>query len=670
MTAPYPPTLISPVRSQGTANNPVVFKLKFNAPTAEAAGGYRIMRKLLPAGTTEYLTDAGTWTGVATYRTAVASIEDGETITASTSTGWVDGSAYEWWANFKGGVAAAEVGADSDHAIFIAVTPVTPTLNVETPALDTRPALRWINTPSTRSQRSFQLAVYLKTTYDSAGFDASVPGWQAQAVWLQQAPYVASEVFRYITGADLASGIIYRPVIRVQDKFGVYSAWTAGNEFTTNFTPPPAPTVTLTPNGLLGVMAITVDAAFNLIGNNSSSFDGLDQGWINLFNSLVTLDTVNDWLVITGVGRTYGELDTAWVTYGDQDTGHTTYAAQTIVRTSVTTESQITLRKDDSYLIPVTVAQNYSMAFNAFPIGYAATGKCMIRWLTAALAQVSVSTGPNVSCPPDTWTTVTSGPFAAPATAAFAEIRLSVTTTVNQVFRVDNVAFARSDNVVWTPGGLGVDLKFIIQRRLNAGPWEYVWNATRDAPLPAQSASLTIATVNDRACPIGVPGVEYRVQVITSATGKTISSAFTTMSAPQLDAMAWWLRSYGAVVPDLRLRAITFDYGVGSSNVTHYAQNRTYGLVQESGDAAPHDVQVQAWLFDGSEYQAALDLINSKATLYVQRNIGDGFYIRVTGVTRLRQQRAASPSGGSSPRHLHTVDFNAEVVGAPAELMA
>jgi hypothetical protein len=668
MTAPYAPTLLSPVRSQGAANNPVTFKLRFNAPTAQPATTYRIMRRALPSGTLEYLTDANTWTTVDTYRTAIPNIEDGDEITITNSSGWVDGTVYEWSANFRGGT-GAETGATSDTALFISITPLVPTLNVETPALDTRPPLRWINT-TTRPQRSFQLAVYTKATYDSAGFNAADPGWQAQAVWLQDSPYVASELFRYITGADLATGVTYRPVIRVQDKFGVWSAWAAGNEFTTSFTPPTAPIVTVTPNVAEGVMDLAVNATFNLVGSDSSSFDNPNHGWINLFNSLPEHDDTNDWLLVTGVGRTFAEADTAYTTYAAWDTALGTFAQQAAARTSVTTESQITLRKDNTFLIPVTVGQNYSMIFDAFPIGYAATGKCMIRWLTAAFAQVSVSTGGNVSLPPNTWTSVPSGAFTAPATAAWAELQLSVTTVYGQQFRIDNVAFARSDSVVWSPGGLSVDLKFIIQRRQNGGDWEYVWGATRDDPLPAQNTGITVATIKDRAYPIGTGGVEYRIQVITTATGKTVSSAFTTVAATQLNASAWWLRSYSGDLADIRLRAMSFDYGEGVSNVVNYVQNKVYGRVQETGDAAPHDVSVQAWLFDKSEYEGLRALLQSKGILYVQRNIGDGFYIRVTGMSRYRQQQAVGEQGSQTPRHLHQVSFTAEVVGVPEELEA
>jgi hypothetical protein len=654
----------------GAANNPVVFTIRFNAPTSQAAGQYQIGRKLLPSGSNEYLDNAGAWQASnTTFRTAVANIEDGETITASTSTGWTDGAAYEWWANFKGGTAGTQQGPDSDHATFISITPITPTLEAETPALDTRPTLRWINSPSTRAQRSFQLAVYTKATYDTAGFDASAAGWQAQAVWFQTAPYVASELFRYTTGADLSPSTIYRPVIRVQDRYGVYSAWTPGNEFTTNFTPPPAPTLTLTPNPLTGLMGIDVGATFNLIAADSSSMESSSQGWINLFNTDLSYDAVNKWLVLTGTGRTFGEADTAHTTYAAWDTAFTDFAAQRIARTSVTTESQITLRKDNTFLIPVTVGQNYSAIFSANPQGYAATGKVLIRWLTAAFAQVSVSTGSTTSLPPNTWTTVPSGSFTAPATTAWAELQLSVTTTYGQVAFVDNVAFARGDSTFWTPGGLGVDLKFIIQRRINAGPWEYVWKATRLNPIPAQSSSLTVAHVDDKACPIGVSGVEYRAQVITSASGRTISSALTTTSAPLLESPAWWLRNYSGTQSDARLRAMSFDYGVGQSNEVMYAQNKEYAIVQESGDATSHDVKVTGWLFDKTEFETLRSLIISKGILYVQRNIGDGFYIRVTGEAKFSQRRAVGATN-LTPRHLHTVDFNGEIVGPPEELVA
>lgn len=670
MTAPYAPTPISPVRSQGWANNPVVFMLKFNAPTSQPAGDYRIIRKAIPSGATEYLTDADTWTTTPTYRTAVPSIEDGELITVEAPTGWVDGTAYEWWANFKGGTGGAEVGPDSEHAIFISVTPVVPALEVETPALDSRPTLRWINTPTTRKQRSFQLAVYPKSIYDDSTFDPDEPGWQLQAVWFQEDPYVASEVFRFVTGEDLDPGVTYRPVINVQDRFGVWSGWTAGNEFTTNFTPPPAPEVELIPSPATGTMLVEVDAAFNLVDTFSSSFDVDQHGWINLFNSLLTYDATGSRLRVEGVGHTFDDANAAHTTFADWDADLGTFDDQAAERTVFLAESHITLRKTDDFLIPVIAGEDYSMIYTVSPSGYAASARSSIRWLDSGLAEILVSHGPLISCLPDTNTDVPSGGFEAPVGAEWAELQLSVTTEPGQVFYVDNVAFARSDNVHWTPGGFSVDLKFVIQRRLDGGDWEYVWGATRAAPLAAQDASLTRAEIVDKACPIGISGVEYRVQVLTSASGKTVSSQSTIVAAPMLISPAWWIRSYDGLHPDIRLRAMDFDYAVGSSNQTHYVQNRDYALVRESEDAVPHSVSVRAWLFDRGEYDMVKNLLLSKRTLYVQRNIGDGFYIHVTGLSRFRQQRAVGDPGSATPRHFHSVDFEAEVVGLPEELVA
>jgi hypothetical protein len=668
MTAPYAPTLISPVRSQAARNDPVQFTFRYNAPTAQLAGGYRLMRRALPSGTLEYYNNSDAWQSGSVYRTAIAGVKDGDSVTVDVFAGWTPGTIYEWSVNFQNNT--AETGPTSDIATFHPVIALIPDASVETPALDSRPIVRWwLDAGSGQKQKSFRLMVFKDSIYSSSGFDADTPGWLASAEWYMTEPYVASDVFRYEIGVDLEPAETYVVLIEVTDEYGISRGWIEGTTFTTNFSPPPAPTVNFEFHEETGEMHLLLDAAFNLVHEPSSSFEVDGHTWINLNNSALAWDPVLKALKVTGVGMSNAEADDLYGTYTNQDTAQTTFEAQRVARVNNVTQSRIALAASNADLIAVVAGQSYSMVYSIFPEILGCDAYAVIRWLNSSFVQVSESVGAATTVPPNGWSEVPSGPFAAPVGAVWAELRIRTTNVVDQVYYVDNVAFARSDNVAWTPGGLSFDLSFIVQRRENGGPWQYVWNATRDDPYPVQDATLTISHVPDRAYPIGQPNVEYRVWAVTYATGRAIASAPAIVTAPDGIVEAWWLRCYDGTLPDIRLRAMDFDFSVGTSNATHYVQNRKHGRVQESGDAAPHEVGVSAHLFSQDEYETLRTLLDSKKVLYIQRNIGnDEFYIRVTGASRYRQRTAKGE--GKLPRHYHTVSFQAEIVGPPDEIVA
>ncbi|NIN70181.1 MAG: hypothetical protein GTO63_36995, partial [Anaerolineae bacterium] len=240
MTAPYAPTLLEPVSGEGAKVNSITFRARFNAPDSADAGNYRLMRQQLSptTGSVEYLTDADTWTTSDTERTAIANIQDGEEVSIVVPGSWTADTVYQWRMMFDGGVGGTEAGPNSGWQVFVPRAAITMTLDVETPSDDSRPMVRW----TAAGQRAYRIGVFLKAIYDDADFDWDDPAWLAQAEWLMDDFYVASNVFRQRVGTDLPSSGTYRVIGRVKDSYGVDSGWQAGPEFTQSLTPPAAPT--------------------------------------------------------------------------------------------------------------------------------------------------------------------------------------------------------------------------------------------------------------------------------------------------------------------------------------------------------------------------------------------------------------------------------------------
>lgn len=668
MVAPLKPELISPVRGEGVAKATINFTFRYQAPNATPSGEYYFMRKKLTptVGTLEYLTDAGTWTTVSTRRTVSLNLVDGDVYTLPITTTWTD-DVYEWSMRFRNNL--AEEGPTSDVEKFLPRTAPTMTLAIDDPALNSRPMVRW-STVTTSRQNSFRLAVYPKAVYDNVAFNPNDPFWQAQASWLMDAPVVSSTLFRYEVGEDLLPVADYRLIGMVEDRYGISSGWVVGPEFNTNFTPPTQPDLTFIPNAETGVMDLLISAAFNLVPAASSSFDTDVGDWIPSLNSSVAHgDGV---ITVTGEGMSFAEMDTAQGTFANQDTAYTDFLTDSSARATDITRAEIVLWPPGGFndRISVVAGQSYSGVFSCRPLTGTMNARMNVRWYNAAEALISTTTTTEISCLAGVWTLVPTGAMTAPVGAVKATLEIEAVCPVDGVYEVDNVAFARSDSVVWSPGGLSVDLKFIIQKRVGDGDWEYVWSANRTSPAQAEDSNLTIATVQDRSYPLGRTDVQYRAFVLTEASGQKISSAFTEVSGPLFSPAAWWLRCYDGTVPDVRLVSMDFAFDEGTSNEVLYVQNETHGVVRESGDAAPHSASIRAWLFEESDYAAMRALLTSKKTLYVQRNIGDGFFIHVTGRVSYTQKRAVGSPLLSVPRHLHVVDFSAEIVNTPKEILA
>jgi hypothetical protein len=484
--------------------------------------------------------------------------------------------------------------------------------------------------------------------------------------------FVASDVFRQRVGTDLDTSSTYRAIGRVEDDHGVDSGWQAGPEFTQSLTAPAAPTITFDPDTANGIMNVEVDAAFNLADPESSGFHtGLGK-WENQTNSF--LEWVDGEGMVTVIGTTYDDEDTTHTTYDAEDTAHTTYEVQRTTQDNDPGTSKI--RYDGTYetWIPTTASQDYSSIISVKPIGKAVDVRIEMEQFTSGGASAgSTHLGAWKTCPPDVWTEVPSGAMTVSGTAAYIRPVVNfggsgATNLVDDVFMIDNFAIARSDEVFWTPGGL-TDLKFNVSRKIGDGDWEYVWNASRENPALPADVSFTVGTIPDRGYPLGTEvTVQYRAVVVTESTGKTIASALAEETAPALTAAGWWLRCVDGSVADLRLRAMDFKYSKGVSNEVLRLQGRNYATILETGDAPPQNVDIRAWLFSKDEFDTAQTILAAGTRLYVQRNVGDGFYIWVTGVSRYSQKRAV---GGLSngPRHLHRVDFKAEVVGPPEDVV-
>ena len=669
MVAPYKPKLISPIRGQGVEATTIGFEFIYQAPDATTSGDFYFIRKRLTPTVqpTEYWTDANTWTTTPTYRTTALGLVDGDRYVFNITSTWLD-EVYQWSMLFKNSL--GDVGEAATAELFQPRPLGVMTISVDDPALNSRPMLRWSITPQPEvKQSAFRLAVFTQAVADSPTFDITDPFWIEQAVWYMEEPYVSSTVFRHEVGEDLASAEDYRVFGLIEDQYGVSSGWQVGPDFSTNFSPPPMPTVEFDPYPELGVMDLLVSAAFNLVDPASSSFDDGVGNWIHSKNSSVAFS--GGVLVVTGEGMSFDEMLALQGTFTNQIAAYSTFAVESATRVTETTRAEILYWPASGYagLIPVVAGQQYSGVFSCRPISATMDARMNIRWYDVANALLSTSTATDTSCPIGVWTECPTGAVTAPVGAVKAALEIEAVCAVDQVYHVDNVAFARSDSVVWTPGGLSVDLRFIVQRRTGSQDWEYIWNATRTNPAVAQDSNLTVAVLRDRSFPAGRDDVEYRLLVSTEGTGEVISSEIAQVTAPLMESPGWWLRCYSGNVPDMRIRAMDFTRKSGVSNDVLYVQNRKYGIVRESGDASPHTVNVRAWLYDEADYQAAIDLLESREVLYIQRNIGDGFFIHVTDGISYTQKRARG-SSSITPRHFHSVDFTAEIVETPVELQS
>lgn len=672
MTAPYAPTLLSPGAGRGELVNSITFRARYNAPTSESAGDFYLSRRQLSpsVGSWEYVTDADSWTTTPTLRTAIANIEDGDEVTVVIPGAWTADTVYEWRMQFEN--ASAELGAVSSTAIFVPRAAITMTIDVEDPNLDSRPVVRW----TAPGQKAYRLAVFQKAIYDDADFDWDSPGWLALAEWIMDSPVVSSDVFRHVVGTDLDSSSTYRVIGRVIDEYDADSGWQAGPEFTQSTNPPTAPVVTFDPHPELGIMDVIVDSAFNLADADSSSFDNGLGLWVLDYNCIIEASTYlgDEVCKVTVTGSTYDEEDAAHTDYTAQGVAHSTYDDAYTTQENNPGLCRIEYGGVYTDWIAAIGGDDYSSIVSVKPVGIAVRARCEIEQFTAAGASAGTThTGSWILCPPGVWTEVPSGAFTTDVTAAWLKPALAfggpgADLNVDDVMDIDHFAIARSDEVAWSAAGTSADLKFTLARKIGSGDWEFVWGASREDPTFVEDAVLTIATISDRSFPVGTDEtVTYRAIVISEATGKSISSGITEAVAPAMETAAWYLRCVDESVPDVRLRSMDFSHAIGTSNEVMHLQSQEYGIVLESGDAVPRPMNVRAWLFDSSEYEAMLAILASKTLLYVQRNIGDGFYIWPTGTSRLTQKRAVGSVGGR-PRHLHTVDFEAEVLGPPKDI--
>lgn len=667
MTAPYAPTLLSPVAGRGALVNSITFRARYNAPTSQSAGDYQLTRRQLSPtiGSWEYVTDANTWTTTPTDRTAIANVEDADEVEIVIPGAWTADTVYEWRLQFENDT--AEQGPISSSAIFVPRAAITMTMDVETPSSDSRPYVRW----SASEQRAFRLAVFLKSVYDDPDFDWDQPGWLELATWIMDDEFVSSDVFRKRVGLDLDSSSTYRVIGRVIDEYGVDSGWQAGPEFTQSLTPPTAPTVSFSPDPGTGLMNIIVDSSFNLADADSSGFDAGLGKWIHEYNC--ELEWVTDLGRVTVTGSTYDEEDTAHTDYNAEDTAHGTYEDQRTFQENNSGNARIEYEGAYTTWIPVTASEDYSAIISVRPVAVSIDVRVELeQYNSGGTSAGATHNGSWITCLPGVWTEVPSGAFSVSGTAAY--IRPGVnfggsgaTAVVDDVYEVDNFAIARSDEVAWTPGGNSADLQFTLSRKIGDCEWEYVWNASRENPTAPANSSLTVATIPDGAYPTGTDDVvTYRAVVLSEATGKIVASEIVDEIAPVMTVDAWYLRCVDGTVPDARLRSMDFRYSFGASNEVLHLQSQEFATILESGDATRKSIDCRAWLFSIDEYEDVVTLLRSRKRLYIQRNIGDGFYLWPTGVTRVTQRRAVGTA--TKPRHLHSIDFDAEVVGAPPDV--
>lgn len=657
---------------RGAATAPTVI-LSFAFNSFEAGGTahqYRIRRrKLAPTlGSYEYWTGAA-W-GASTWIAAPGSTFDGDVIAVSTGAGWANNEVFEWSVDMRN-TALEESGFADANLLSVHVKP-TATFSVADPALDSRPTVKWAFVGGTgRRQQCMQLALYTAATATDPDFNPNSEVWQDMAVWKMDDPHYSSILNEMEIGVDLTSASTYHLYYKVCDDYGYENTWLLGDTFTTSIVPPSAPSLTAVRVPGTGTVKINVASTFNLMDADESEMTENLGSWIPLENCALSWSPANGGCIEMDItGMTYDAMDAAHASFDAQDAAYASFNAQRDAQSATVGVARAAHGPAlAANMIPVTVAQVYSAIASFKPITDNKMCRVDIEWYSAAPALLSTSTGTNTNCPIGVQTPVPCNAKTAPASAAYARIVLRVESTPGHTVEIDSVAFSQTSSIVWTPGGLSVDLRYVLQRREGTGPWQFLWGATRTSPLRPDNDVSSSVEYYDRGAILGSDDVQYRAFNFTEATGPIVYSAPTTVAVPAFNEHHWWLRCVSGLVPDVQIRVSDFDISEGHKVEAIYPRNQEYGFVVSTTEAKDRSLRARAMTTSKEEYEELETILNSGELLYLQRNVGDGFYFRVTGDVNKQQRRARDLSTENRPvRHLHDWSFSGEVV-SPEEAL-
>jgi hypothetical protein len=676
MTKPFKPTIIQP-KDRGASGPTVRFSFKFNALTGDTMEGYQIRRrKLFPVvGNNEYW-NGSIWSSVTTsFASPGATVVDGQTFTVDIGTTTLVNEVYEWTVRTRD---TATQSISDDLPLRILVVHAVPANITATASStgETRPQIIWNATyGSGRRQKAYRWAVYHPDVYNLAGFDPSLDVWQELSAWIMSDYGYSSVVNRVRVEADLENGVAYRMYGILVDDLDLSSAWVLGGTFSTSFTLQAQPAVAVVPQPHLGRVSITASSGFNLLGSQTANFDSGIGTWKVSANGRVSYNS-NATFVKEGLGSmlvevsgsTYGFLDTAHTTYSAQDTAFTTYANMSSGFDAGAGGTVVVSGTTNSESAAVAPNNVHSSVISVRPSNATESVQCRIRWYKSdgTAATTAFTAGSVTSCPAGVWTNVTVQNATSPADAAYARLEVIISTaTEGDRIYLDNAAIARSAAVEWSLGGASVDVGFIIQRSLDYGEtWTYLWGNDHEHPYPPDSSTVFEGIYYDRGAPVGGGGkIIYRVIAVSNKSTRPLHSAPVDTLIDELEYQGWWLRSYDRAIMDQQIIAAKFTIDSTPPTQVYSPENSKYPVVVSTTQPSVTTINVTVWLRDSFSYETITEMLRSADTLYLQRNIGDGFFFKCTGNINMEQR--SSSGAGLTPNHVHVMTFNATVVGQP-----
>lgn len=536
------------------------------------------------------------------------------------------------------------------------------TVSMVSPVVDSRPRFTWVTTLGTgRTQAGYRFRVFSDAEALKPGFDPR-PEFGFTALWDSQFEF-SGTAYSDRVEADLPSSGTYRLYGVVRDDLGMESAWSLLKTFTTSFTPPPAPLVTMTMFPDDGYVQLKAQSTYNLLDADTSSFDnGLGTWGATVINCVAEWDSVGQRMKLNFTGATYAQLDTAFATYTAEDTALTTHAASAAYRGGFTMSQIQTARALQG--IPVVAATVYSAVASIQPLNRQITARLDIAWFTGTGLTNGASLGAAITCPLGTATNVYIDNATAPAGSAFASIGITVDdpySVIGEAMYMDRVAFASTATTVWTPGGQNDGLGFVIQRSVNNEDWEYVWGASHDSPAGVSGQGADRVVINDRALPLGQINLQYRAFAVTKATTAPIYSLPTVVSDPNgLMTPKWFIRCPSD--PDCDMRVFVDEWSWSEDTYAEMIFPTGKDLPVAFTRDLPKDREARLSFILKTEqerlhFQEIMDL---KETVFLQQNVGRGAYIRPTGKINWGQRRSAGLNG--LPNDVHTVSFAAQVM--------
>lgn len=620
-------------------------------------------RQMAPTvGAYEYWTGAA-W-GAETFIAPGSTINDGQSFTYAIATGWTTGSVYQWSVKTRNAAAEASSYAVDNLIQIHAVPSMTVTISSSTIS---RPNVQWLWAGATGFyQKSYRVAVYTAAVRNGSTFDASSAASQALATWIGSTVYNSSD-WKVTPDADFLSGTQYYVYTKTEDSSDLSSGWVNSANWTPSYTTVPAPTITAVPDATLGVMNVTVRGSFNMLDDNSSVFTTGIANWIGSLNCEPVWNVAGKMLLYGG-GMNYSAMDTAQTTYLAADTAYTTYAAQAAIQGTPTGTSRAVSGSAAGQRLTVVAGTVYSAVATVSSNVAGRTAKIGIRWYnddagTANATPVTQGTGVALTLGLGTAILVTSA--TAPALAVRAVVEIEWTTSaVGDILTVDNIAFAATATIAWSPSGGAIDVSYVLERSKDGGvTWSPVWGCSKASPKASDLGNVGQISVVDRAVPIGTSSIQYRAYAISKSSTTPTWSALASVSLSGMNISKWFMRNTSDATKDVQIMAGSFNESTALRGEVIEPEGRSEPIVTSSMKPKTKIVSLDLITTDKTSHELVMTNLRAGVPLYIQTNLdGSGFYVRPVGGISRDQKRSAPVESYSSVRNVFTVSFTAAVV--------